>query len=90
MAEEKSVSEPVSGAADSVALGLAISRSSPAVDGELIDYLRDQRQQLHEQLKQTLAVAGKWNQARAQFARAAALDLTPPEKIELAKARGGG
>ena len=40
---------------------------------------------LHLKWGEALLYAGKRDEARAQFARAAALDLTPPEKSELAR-----
>ena len=42
---------PESGA-DPVAMGIAMSRASAALDDDLAAYLRDQRHHLHEQLKQ--------------------------------------
>ncbi|HEY1877652.1 MAG TPA: hypothetical protein VGG66_09280, partial [Rhizomicrobium sp.] len=50
MADEKT-SDPA-GAADPVALGMALGRASASVDAELTAYLHDQRHHLHEQLKQ--------------------------------------
>ena len=43
------------------------------------------RGRLHLKWGQALAYAGKRDEARAKFARAAALDLTPSEKSELAR-----
>jgi hypothetical protein len=46
---------PKSGApagADPIAMGIAMSRGSSALDGELAAYLRDQRHHMHEQLTQ--------------------------------------
>ena len=45
---------------------------------------------LHLKWGEALAYAGKKDEARAQFARAAALDLTPSEKTELARASAHG
>ena len=60
MAEEAGPSELGQGA-DPVAVGAALSRSSPAVDSELIAYLHDQRHHMHEQLKQIhLDIWEKW------------------------------
>jgi hypothetical protein len=40
---------------------------------------------LHLKWGEALVYAGKRDEAKAQFARAAALDLTPSEKAELAR-----
>ena len=40
---------------------------------------------LHLKWGEALVYAGKVGEAKVQFARAAALDLTPPEKAELAR-----
>jgi hypothetical protein len=59
MAEEKTVAAEA--ATDPIALGVAMGRASPLVDGELIAYLHDQRHHLHEQLKQIhLDIFEKW------------------------------
>ena len=44
---------------------------------------------LHLKWGEALVYAGKKDEAKTQFARAAALDLTPSEKSELAKASHG-
>ena len=84
--------------ADPAALSLALAGASRE---EADAFLRDQRHHLHEQLKQihldiwekklgeALAYSGKPAEAKAQFARAAALDLTPSEKSELMRTPHG-
>jgi len=42
---------------------------------------------LHLKWGEALVYAGKKDEAKAQFARAAQLDLTPSEKAELARVR---
>ena len=60
MAEEAKQAELGEGV-DPIAIGAALSRSSPAVDSELIAYLHDQRHHMHEQLKQIhLDIWEKW------------------------------
>ena len=60
MAEDAKPAELGEGA-DPIAIGAALSRSSPAVDSELIAYLHDQRHHMHEQLKQIhLDIWEKW------------------------------
>ena len=60
MSEEKSAG--TEGApSDAVAMGAAIARAGAGVDAELNAYLRDQRQHMHEQLKQIhLDIWEKW------------------------------
>src|SRR5882757_8099883 len=60
MSDEMEKSESAAGS-DAVAMGMAMHRTSPVVDEELVAYLRDQRRHLHEQLKQIhLGIWEKW------------------------------
>jgi hypothetical protein len=91
---------PPSGA-DAVGVALALRGASREDAGA---FLKDQRHliaphapsggdaggRLHLKWGEALYYAGRRDEARAQFARAAALDLTPSEKSELASARTNG
>jgi tetratricopeptide (TPR) repeat protein len=61
MSEKSEGPEAGAPGADPIALAGAVSRASPAVDAELVAYLRDQRSHMHETLKQIhLDIFEKW------------------------------